>query len=448
LVEGHEGQDVVVGVDVGKEKLYLVLYWSYECRSRPIVVQQPSQLRAAMDLLKRLSEGRRLRVALEASGTYGDAFRYGCSQAGLAVERVSGMASKKHAEVMDNTNSQHDGKDAGVIAELAFMGKSKPWVWEPANEIEGRLRVHAEMMIAAREEMVEWIGRLESRLARHWPEVLPLLDLQSSTLLEVLVKYPSPAKLGADPEAAEYLAKIGGWRLSEDKIEKVVSGARETVGVPVTPEVSYELKYMAEKILSLQKESVEHEEVVERLGPECAVVKFLAPWLGRATAVIVYLVCGNPGEYPSGRAYLKALGLNLVEHSSGLHQGRLHISKRGSGLVRKWLYLAALRMIREEGGIRSWYLRKVARDGGVKMRGVIGVMRKLALSIYHCCSTGDAFDREKVFQAVPQGRRSGRRSRNRRRIDSAKPKSGVVTERKGSHHPSAKVSQAAAAAGV
>ena len=47
---------------------------------------------AVMALLKRLSEGRKVRVVVEPSGTYGDAFRYACHCAGQAVERGSTAA--------------------------------------------------------------------------------------------------------------------------------------------------------------------------------------------------------------------------------------------------------------------------------------------------------------------------------------------------------------------
>ncbi|MGC8561528.1 MAG: transposase, partial [Phycisphaerae bacterium] len=108
---------------------------------------------------------------------------------------------------------------------------------------------------------------------------------------------------------------------------------------------------------------------------------------------------------------LKALGLNLVERSSGQYVGRLHISKRGSPEARRWLYLSALRQL-EDPAIERWYAAKVKRDGGRRGKAVTGVMRKLALGIYHCCRTGEAFSNEHVFQ----NRRSGRHRRRRRRM--------------------------------
>ena len=50
-------------------------------------------------------------------------------------------------------------------------------------------------------------------------------------------------------------------------------------------------------------------------------------------------------------AYRKAMGLNLVERSSGKYKGRLRISKRGGARSRQWLYFAVLRLIQKSGVI-------------------------------------------------------------------------------------------------
>ena len=46
---------------------------------------------------------------------------------------------------------------------------------------------------------------------------------------------------------------------------------------------------------------------------------------------------------------------NLKEKSSGQFQGRLKLSKRGSSTARKYLFLAALRLIQNDPVIAKWY---------------------------------------------------------------------------------------------
>ena len=45
----------------------------------------------------------------------------------------SSKAASDYAEVFDGVPSQHDGKDAAVVAELAAIGKSRPWPCETAS---------------------------------------------------------------------------------------------------------------------------------------------------------------------------------------------------------------------------------------------------------------------------------------------------------------------------
>ena len=52
MLAGREGQSAVVGVDVGKEKLYMMVRWENGQTERPVVVLQPEELGVAIELLK------------------------------------------------------------------------------------------------------------------------------------------------------------------------------------------------------------------------------------------------------------------------------------------------------------------------------------------------------------------------------------------------------------
>lgn len=417
LVAGRDGQTAVVGVDVGKEKLYLAVRWPDGQTERPVVAEQPGELGALMSFLSQLGGGRKVRVIMEPSGTYGDTFRYACHRAGQAVERVSPVASNRHAEVYDGVPSQHDGKDAGVVAELGALGKCWPWAWSSGRSEDSILAAHAALLDNAQEEISQWRGRLEGKLARHWPEVGGLLALDGTTLLEALIHYGSPQGLAEDPEAAEKLAGWGGRLLREEKIGLVIKSAGSTVGVPPEAGEVYHMREIARNLLASRRRWERHHGGLEQAAEALPAVVTAGAQLGVATMAILHVEAGDPGQYAHGGQYLKALGLNLTERSSGTYHGQLHISKRGHPAARKWLYLAALRVLKAPG-IKAWYEAKVARDGGRKGKAIIGVMRKLALGLQHCCRTGEAFDLGKVFQ--DRSSRPGRRkSRRRRRAQAA-----------------------------
>ncbi len=120
--------------------------------------------------------------------------------------------------------------------------------------------------------------------------------------------------------------------------------------------------------------------------------------VGQATAAVVVSEAGDPTQFTSPAAYLKATGLNLAERSSGKHKGALKISKRGSSLARRYLFLAALRLIQRDPLVRAWYAKRLRRNGGVKLKGVVAVMRKLVRALWHV-ARGAVFDSALLFDA-------------------------------------------------
>ena len=105
---------------------------------------------------------------------------------------------------------------------------------------------------------------------------------------------------------------------------------------------------------------------------------------------------GVPQSYPDTASYLKSMGLNLKERSSGKHRGQLKITKRGPGIARLYLYFAALRWLYRDPIIQAWYQRKVARDGGCKGKAIVAIMRKLAKALWYVAQ-GVVFDSHKLF---------------------------------------------------
>jgi len=56
-------------------------------------------------------------------------------------------------------------------------------------------------------------------------------------------------------------------------------------------------------------------------------------------------------------------GLDIEIKESGLWKGKAKLSKRGSGLLRRVLYLAALRSIHTEGSAFGAYYRRLVERG-------------------------------------------------------------------------------------
>jgi hypothetical protein len=89
LTQRRHGHDLVVGLDIGKFEILAVPRWADGAFAPPGRVQNPQEIPCLLGLLVPLAQGRRLRVALEPSGTYGDALRQALHDAALPVLRVA-----------------------------------------------------------------------------------------------------------------------------------------------------------------------------------------------------------------------------------------------------------------------------------------------------------------------------------------------------------------------
>jgi transposase len=410
LAHGKEGLGVTLGVDVGKFDVLVVCRWADGHFERPWRVKNPREIPTLVALAKRVQAERKLAVAMESSGTYGDVLRQALADNGIETKRVGGKAAHDYAEVFDGVPSQHDGKDAAVVAELAALGKGKAWPYEAADSWEEELTYWVEEMVTQRQIVTLWQGRLEGLVARHWPEALQVLKLSSGTLLRILKRYGSPQALALDAGAPKQLARWGGGLLSPKKINELLAGARSSVGVRVGPWQQRRIQEYAERALAARQQSNRAQRRLRQLAVGHPVLEAQGKVVGVPTACVFWVCTGDPRKFDSAVAYRKAMGLNLVERSSGTYKGQLRISKRGSARTRQWLYLAALRLV-QECGVRPWYEAKKARDTGDARRVLVAVMRKLALALYHVGVRNEEFRPRRLF-----GRIRNRRGRPAPRV--------------------------------
>lgn len=395
LLIGRVGCPAHVGLDISKDEVRAVLRWSDGQFERPWRSDNPGEVRELTALLSRLAQGRALVVALEPTGTYGDALRQALHDAGVVVHRVSPKVAHDYAEVFDGVPSQHDGKDAAVVAELSALGKSAVWPFVRRAE-DQEMAYWVERLDQQQRWLAMCYGRLEGLLARHWPEATRLLPVSSGVLLRCLERYGSPAELAADTEALKRLRRWGGPLLSEEKAQALRRAAATSVGVRAQEYDLRRLREQAGQARLARREMGVCKRRLRELAAGNAVLAAQARVVGEATACVLWVQVGDPREYSCGAAYRKAMGFNLTERSSGRWQGGLHISRRGPGGARRWLYYAALRLVRR-AGVRQWYEAKKARDGGKAGRALIGVARKLAVALYHVGTSGEAFDAGRLF---------------------------------------------------
>jgi len=365
--------------------------------------EHPSQTAQFVGLLDGLHTGERtVEVAMEPTGTYGDALRYRLGASKIPVFRVSNKHVHDASELFDSSPSKHDGKDSSVIGWLHAQGRSKRWEeLEPA-----RRSVRA--MVAQRdlydEPMVRLIGQVEPLLARHFPEFEGFFDLgQRMTPWVLLELFGSPAALGklSVEKVSETLKEKVRRAPSADDLQRLLEAARGTKGTAMVREEVELVRRMAREVLHLMRQRREIDARIAQVAEEVEPVKAIRPCLGPVTAAVVYAYLGDPKGYASAAALEKAAGLNLVESSSGTDPNAedkvpRHISKRGASVVRKYLFLAAMRLVRSDPIAKAWYQERRSFKAQQRTKAIVAMERKLCRALFHVAK-GQSFDTQKLF---------------------------------------------------
>ena len=360
-----------------------------------------------MDLLERIrAAGIEVEVAIEPTGTYADAFVERLLDAGFPVFAVNPKHSHDYSEIYDGVPSSHDGKSSAVVAKLHLERRDKR-PWHRPDEGRRDLRAATDAMGWIKEDIQREQSRLHARLARHWPEVTKLVQLDTATLRALMVEFGGPAGVVADPEGArECIDKASRGKVRGATVEKILESARTTIGCKTSPWEEEALRRIGYKLQQLWADHRELEHQLRALCEADRCARRLATgttFLGATSAVAIVAHMGDLADYESTRMVQRQPGLNLTEHSSGIHKGRRRISKRGSPQVRKILYLAVLRWLQMDRIARSAFDAKA--DRGNTMKAAVFMMRKLIAGLRHV-ARGETFDSTRLFD-VPRLQKLG-----------------------------------------
>jgi len=390
------GQRLVVGIDVAKKRQYASLQTAAGKSCITVTFERPKEVGAFFEWLGSLGASK-IEVVVEASGTYGDVLRAFCESQGHEVFQAKTHKVYAASEVFDDVPSMHDAKAAHVIANLHFHGLSRPWPMPDASS--RSLRAVTGLYGLYTDSFRRLANQLEGLLARHWPELGEHIVIKSPTCLRLLSELPAPRDVSEDEEGAlAIIKKSSRCTFAEMKERHLVEQAKCSEGLVTVYEERQLLCTVASEMLRLRTKKKETEKKIVALVEGQNVSPALTQICGPLTAAAIVTHIGDPKDYASSGALLKALGLNLKERSSGRFQGPLHISKRGPALPRQMLFLTALRYMSHDKVCAAWARKKMGRDGPRRGRkAVIALVRKLVKGLWHCARTGEGFDTSKLF---------------------------------------------------
>jgi transposase len=213
----------------------------------------------------------------------------------------------------------------------------------------------------------------------------------------LLKQYPGPQAVTVSAEeAAQTLRKSSRGQFAPARVQAVIASAKATMGMPMTTGEQERLRVIAEQV-ELQTHRLDQVDAkLAELVEQDEVLRRMATVVGPACAAALGSLVGSPLNFPNARALEKAMGLNLKEKSSGNVQGRMSITKRGPGEVRRLLYMAALRLLKDDPVAAAWCRARKCYIAELKIKAVVALMRKLARALWHV-ARGASFDASKLF---------------------------------------------------
>jgi transposase len=125
------------------------------------------------------------------------------------------------------------------------------------------------------------------------------------------------------------------------------------------------------------------------------------PEFGTMTVAVLRAELGEVERFQRSGQAVAYVGLDVTVRESGKWKGQRKLSKRGSGALRRALFLAALGCLRGDrpSAFRDYYRAMEAR--GLKgRRALIAVMRKMLVVAYHLLKHGAWYDPTKVWRGT------------------------------------------------
>ena len=386
---------VIAAWDVAKEKQVVTLADPMGQAVMLVRFTSPGEIDPFLSLLAGLKDaGKQVQLVMEPTGTYGDALCHCAHSQGVEVYLISPKKTHDAAEVYDGVPSQHDAKDSTVVARLHAQGLSRKWSPRPQDRRELTALVSKREMYGESLERMQ--GKMEGLIARHWPELGGYVDLrENKSALMLLARTPDPAQMSK--EVGQNLRRDSHGKLSQEKIEGVIRSGLGTKGVPMLPAEQELIKELAAELLRLLDQVRRVDKQIGEALKDKEQAKPLREMLGPVTTAVVIARVGAPWGYDSVGALEKAMGLNLRESSSGRNDNRgVHITKRGPGIVRKYLYLAAMRWIITDEVARAWYEQRSGYTEKTKMRALVALMRKLVKALWQVAK-GPRYQAQRLF---------------------------------------------------
>lgn len=403
---------MVVGIDVGSEKHYFRAFnWrGIELTKKPVPFSNSMMgFNAFHEEVTRLKEQNGLEeilVGFEPTGHYWFNLGQFLSGKNIRFVMVNPLHVHKTKELDDNSPSKNDRKDPRVIANLVRDGRYF-YTYMPTG-VYAELRNASNRRFVLTEELIRSKNRLQKWIAVYFPEYKGIYThIDSKGGLMVLKTAPTPEeiiKLGVDGIIQIWKdVKLRGN--GHKKAMLIVNAASQSIGLTEgLEEARMEIHDLIEDYELQLKRLEKVNSLIENLCKQIKYVDKLLEIKGIGMITIAGFIAevGDITRFDNAKELQKLAGLELVADSSGKHNGKTRISKRGRKRLRYLLVQAAVSVIGKNEEFRQIHEYYTTRDNNPlkKMQSLIAVACKL-IRVFHVILTkGKSYDASKMLEDI------------------------------------------------
>jgi len=384
----------IVGIDIGKRK------------HAAAAISAQGDLIARLDCFPNTRQGvdllekqvlrkaggpTRTLVAMEATGHYWMCLYHELTRRGYKCVVLNPIQTNARLRSRIR-KTKTDPIDSLGIAQFILTGDAKATRVPEEPTVELRLLVrHRWRLVTARSGMERYAHTLIDRVFPEYDGVFsrPFLPSGKALIREIGI---TPADITSrQDEVREVLYRASRGRLASETIEELIQRAKQSIGSrQAEPLITSQLRNVLDYVETIERQ-VDH--IEDELTRRIALTDTPLTSLGiRAVlAATIHAETDPISDFSAPDQYVAYAGLDpSVRESGDSVRGRSKLSKRGSPLLRRALYLAAFSVSRQHDYFHRRY-QKQRRKGRSHQHALVVVAHRLARVVWRILTDNRPF---------------------------------------------------------
>jgi len=339
-------------------------------------------------------------IGMEATSRYGENLYHELEQRGY-VRRLLHPGQTHHFHQQRGLRAKTDRLDAMTIARVLLSGEARIG-YVPSEQVavyRELVRLHTQLSDTA----AGYQNEIQALVVVLFPEFTQVFaDPCLPTALTVLKAFPSAQALteaGVEP-LFQLLRAQPAAHYGRPTAQKLIAFAQQSgsSGRAIAGR-SVSLRILCDQLEHTRTNLARLDTEIEQLLSTDSGVKGLqqVPEFGMKTLAVLRAELGDVQRFARTDEVIAYGGMDIEIKESGLWKGKAKLSKRGSGLLRRVLYMTALRCIHRKDSAFGVYYQRLVERGLKKGSALMAVMRKLlAVAAHLLMHEGEEYDPSKV----------------------------------------------------